>query len=329
MHLGAVNVHVQTQLDTSRLDVLQTLLVVRTSTTDPDLDLVLVQNGGDIADGADDTLEGGGDVGEVGNTTTDEEDLALGVLRSTQHQVQNGLSVGVGLTLGGSTGVLSVVGQLGNETSRSNGIGVDDGGTTTSNQSPDTTAGVQDGQLQGSTGLSVHVGDKLLLLAHLTTEGSGEVNWRTSVNVDLAVTGGNGGQAESGGAAGNSPLGTTLELSSLVELGSQVKEVDLSGGGIGVGDNNEGVDLEVSELRVDVDGVQADNEVNQNVVKTLRNLAQQASGDLLVGGEVLQVDGNQELLGLSINITDINTTLVVEKNPITLKCISQYGVRFN
>jgi len=319
VHLGAVHVHVQTQLDTGRLDVLQTLLVVRTSTTDPNLDLVLVQNGGNIADGADDTLEGGGDVSEVGNTTADEEDLALGVLGSTQHQVQNGLGVGVGLTLGGSTRVLSVVGQLGDEASRGNGIGVDNGSTTTGNQGPDTTAGVQDSQLKGSTGLSVHVGDKLLLLAHLTTEGSGEVNWRTSVNVDLAVGGGNGGQAQSGGAAGNSPLGAALELSSLVKLGSQVKEENLSGGGVLVGDNNEGVDLEVSELAVDVDGVQADNEVNQDVVKTLRHLAQQAGSDLLVGGEVLEVDGNQKLLSLSINITDINTTLVVEEDPVTLK----------
>jgi hypothetical protein len=53
-------------------------------------------------------------------------------------------------------------------------------------------------------------------------------------------------------------------------------------------------------------------------VETLGNLAQKARGNLLVGGELLQVDGNQKLLGLSIDITDINTTLVVEEDPITL-----------
>jgi hypothetical protein len=240
------------------------------------------------------------------------------VLGSTQHQVQNGLSVGVGLALGGSTGVLAVVSKLGDETSRGNGIGVDNGSTTTGNQGPDTAAGVQDGQLQGSTGLGVHVGDELLLLAHLTTERSREVNWRTSVNVDLAIGRGNGGEAQGGGAAGNSPLGAALELGSLVKLGSQVQEEDISGGGIGVGDDNQGVDLEVGELAVDVDGVQADNEVDQDVVETLGNLAQEARGNLLVGGELLQVDGNQELLSLGVNITDINTTLVVEEDPITL-----------
>ena len=51
---------------------------------------------------------------------------------------------------------------------------------------------------------------------------------------------------------------------------------------------------------------------------TLGNLAQQSGGDLFVGGELLQVDGNQELLSLGVNITDIDTTLVVEQDPVTL-----------
>lgn len=50
----------------------------------------------------------------------------------------------------------------------------------------------------------------------------------------------------------------------------------------------------------------------------LGHLAQQSGGDLRVGGELLQVDGNEELLSLGIDITDIDTTLVVEQNPVTL-----------
>jgi hypothetical protein len=53
-------------------------------------------------------------------------------------------------------------------------------------------------------------------------------------------------------------------------------------------------------------------------VDALGHLAQQSGGDLLVGGELLQVDGNEELLSLGVNITDIDTTLVVEENPVTL-----------
>lgn len=41
VHLGTEDVHVKAELDADGLDVLETLLVVRTSAADPDLDLVL------------------------------------------------------------------------------------------------------------------------------------------------------------------------------------------------------------------------------------------------------------------------------------------------
>jgi hypothetical protein len=50
-------VHVEAELLADTLDVLETLLVVRTGTTDPDLDVVLDEKGGDFPQGADDTLE--------------------------------------------------------------------------------------------------------------------------------------------------------------------------------------------------------------------------------------------------------------------------------
>lgn len=309
--------HVETQLLTDGLDVLETLLVVGTRTADPDLHLVLNEHGGDLADGADDTLEGGGDVGEVGNTTADEEDLAIGVGGGAQHQVEDGAGVVEGLRLGGRTRVLTVVGELADEAGRGDGVGVHDRGTTTGHQRPDTAVGVQDGQLEGGTGLGVHVGDELLLLAHLTTEGSGELHGGASVDVDLVVLGG-GGHAQVGRATGNGPLGTALELGGLVQLGGQIKEVHLGGGGIGVGDDHQGVDLQVGELAVHVDGVQAGNEVHEDVVHTAGHLLQQRGGDLLVGGVVLEVDGDEELLRLRIDITDVDTTLVGEEDPVAL-----------
>lgn len=58
VHLGAVDVHVEAELLTNILDVLQPLLVVGAGTTDPDLDLVLDELGSNFPQGADDTLEG-------------------------------------------------------------------------------------------------------------------------------------------------------------------------------------------------------------------------------------------------------------------------------
>lgn len=51
---------------------------------------------------------------------------------------------------------------------------------------------------------------------------------------------------------------------------------------------------------------------------TLGDLAQQSAGDGLVGGEVLEVDRDEELLSLLIDIANIDTTLVGEEDPVTL-----------
>ena len=54
--------HVEAELDADGLDVLETLLVVRTGATHPDLDVVLDEEGSDLAESADDTLESRGDL---------------------------------------------------------------------------------------------------------------------------------------------------------------------------------------------------------------------------------------------------------------------------
>jgi hypothetical protein len=77
----------------------------------------------------------------------------------------------------------------------------------------------------------------------------------------------------------------------------------------------------VRELAVNVDSVEARDEVNKDVVDTLRNLLEESGSNLLVGRVLLEVDGDQKLLCLSIDITDIDTTLVSEENPVTLLMI--------
>lgn len=185
-------------------------------------------------------------VGEVGNTTTNEEDLALRVHWCPEHEVENGARVVEGLGLGWCTRVFTVVGELAGETGRGNGVSVDDGSTATSDKSPDTTASVEDGQLERGTGLGVHLGNVSLLLGELTAERSRELHWWASINGDLGALRDRGGHAKGGGGAGNGPLDTALELSSLVKLGSKIEEVNLGRRGVGVGDDNERVDLEVT-----------------------------------------------------------------------------------
>jgi hypothetical protein len=62
VHLRTEDVHVKAELDADGLDVLETLLVVGTGAADPDLDLVLDEERGDLTESADNTLESGSDL---------------------------------------------------------------------------------------------------------------------------------------------------------------------------------------------------------------------------------------------------------------------------
>jgi hypothetical protein len=321
MHLRAIHMHVELQFLRNTLDVLETLLIVGAGTTNPDLSLVLVENGRHFPKSADDSLEGGRNVGEVGDTTTNKENLALGVHGGSQHQVEDGFGVIVCLSLSGCSGVLAVVCELSHKASRCNGISVDDRCTTTCDQSPDAALGVENGQLERSTSLGVHIGNVLFLFAHFATKWRREVHGWADIDGDLAVSL-DTWKAKSGRASGNGPLGAALEIRSLVELGRKVEEVDFGGGSVGVGDDDKGVDLEIGELAVDVDGVQTDDEVEQNVVDALWYILQESLREVLVGRKLLEVDGNQDLLGLCIDIADIDTTLVCEQNPVALLVVS-------
>ena len=53
-------------------------------------------------------------------------------------------------------------------------------------------------------------------------------------------------------------------------------------------------------------------------MNTLRDLVQESLGNLLVGGVVLEVDGDEQLLSLGVDITNVDTTLVGEEDPVTL-----------
>jgi len=54
-------------------------------------------------------------------------------------------------------------------------------------------------------------------------------------------------------------------------------------------------------------------------VHALGDLAQKSLGDGLVGGVLLEVDGDEKLFSLLVDITNIDTTLVGEEDPVTLK----------
>lgn len=293
MHIWTVNVHVELELLTNSLDVLETLLVVWSGTTNPDLDLMLDELWSILADGLDDTLEGRSNVGEVGNTTSDKEHLALRGKWCAEHEVEDGTGVVVGLGLSWSTRVLSVVGKLVGEASGCDGISIDDGSTTTSDEGPDTASWVENSQLEGGTGLGVKLGDIGLLLGQLTTEWSWELHWWSGINGHLSISSLDSSHTESSWGACSSPLSTALELSGLIKLGSEIEEEDLGGGGILVWNYDQWVDLEVCKLAVDIDSVEAGDEIDEDVVDSLWHIGQKSRCDLLVRWVLREIDWDE------------------------------------
>jgi hypothetical protein len=53
-------------------------------------------------------------------------------------------------------------------------------------------------------------------------------------------------------------------------------------------------------------------------VNTCGHLLEEGGSNLLVGRVLGQVNGDQELLGLGVDIADVDTTLVGEENPVAL-----------
>ena len=82
-------------------------------------------------------------------------------------------------------------------------------------------------------------------------------------------------------------------------------------------ENDERVDLKVGEVEVNVDRVEADEEVDKSLLLCGGNMLEEGVGDDLPGREGL-ADGDVELKSLSVDITDVDTTLVCEQDSISL-----------
>jgi hypothetical protein len=80
---------------------------------------------------------------------------------------------------------------------------------------------------------------------------------------------------------------------------------------------NQGVDFEVCKMEVNVDGIEADEEIDEGILLGRRDCGKERLGDLLARGE-FGSNGNLESGCLSIDITDIDTTFMREEDFVTL-----------
>ena len=85
--VGTVNLDGDTEGLSQETHGLETLLVVGTATTDVDADIVSNEGSLVLLQCTNDTLEGSSDVGEVGDTTTNDENLSVSMGSTTGDKV--------------------------------------------------------------------------------------------------------------------------------------------------------------------------------------------------------------------------------------------------
>jgi hypothetical protein len=102
--------------------------------------------------------------------------------------------------------------------------------------------------------------------------------------------------------------------------------VDLRRCSRGIRDDDKRVDFEVCKLAVDINSIQSCDEVDEDIVDALRDFLQESRSKFFVGGVLREVNGDENLLGFGVDITNIDTSLVCEENPVTLdrKYIGQH-----
>jgi len=117
--------------------------------------------------------------------------------------------------------------------------------------------------------------------------------------------------------AGNCPLGSAYGFGGLIEFGGHVEIVDGGGSTIDTIETDQGVDLEVGEVEVDVDGVKADEEVDEDFLLLSGYVFEKGLSPDVTRGE-LSGDADIKPKGFSVDIADVDATLVSEEDRITL-----------
>lgn len=113
------------------------------------------------------------------------------------------------------------------------------------------------------------------------------------------------------------PLGSTNRLRRLIELRRHVQIMNRRLAPILRIEADQGVDLEVCKVEVDVDRVEADEEVNEGVFLFCGYVGEEGGGYCCAGGERC-VDGDVEFECFSVYVADVDTAFVCEEDRVAL-----------
>jgi hypothetical protein len=129
---------------------------------------------------------------------------------------------------------------------------------------------------------------------------------------------------------GDGPFGSTDALSGLVELSGHVEVAHLGLAAVNAIEDDEGVDLEIGKVEINVDAIEAGQEVNESVLFLCGDVGEEGGCDRFAGGERL-VHGEIKNESFGVDVADIDTTLVCEEDGVafTRGCDTNiiFGVR--
>ena len=117
--------------------------------------------------------------------------------------------------------------------------------------------------------------------------------------------------------SGNCPFGSTYGLGGLIELGCHIEIVDCGGSTVDTIETDQGVDFKVGEVEVDVDGVKAGEEIYEYFLLLFGYVFEKGLSPHVTGRE-WSGNANIKPKGFGVDIANVDTTLVSEKDRITL-----------
>ena len=115
----------------------------------------------------------------------------------------------------------------------------------------------------------------------------------------------------------NSPLGSAYGLSGLVEFGGHIEIVDGWWSTVDTVKAYQGINLEIREMEVNVNRVEADEEVDEDFLFLFRYMFKESLSPDISRGE-RSGDTDVESKGLGVDITNIDTAFVSEENGIAI-----------
>lgn len=122
--------------------------------------------------------------------------------------------------------------------------------------------------------------------------------------------------------------GINRSITNLVELSGHVEIVDGWGLATDAIEADERVDLEIGKVEIDIDRVEADEEIDKGILLGFSDMNEDGLLDLVARWE-LSTDGDGKSECLCVDIANIDTTFVGEKDLVTLTSRIDADVEFS